>query len=111
MPLAPPVINATLFARRIRSSCLFEISFPLPVRYNRIELPLFGAQEVEIVVHNFRAEGFACQRTALEDIYCVAQAAWNAGQIVRLIDVAGERRRRFDAVVTDWEKSRFFERI
>src|SRR2546428_570089 len=82
MPLPPPVISATLFARRmcspgsqfavhgwqrlcelptaIRELRHFEISLPFPVRHDRVELPLLGAEKVQVVIDDILTECRTC---------------------------------------------------
>src|SRR5256885_15189729 len=66
IPEPPPVINATLFAKRICSSRLLEVSLSFPVGDCGIELPLFGAEKVEIVLDDVAAQDFACPFAATE---------------------------------------------
>src|SRR5512132_91997 len=65
MPLPAPVINATLSFKRIGSDPLEEAR-ALPAGDDLVELPLLGAQVVEVVVHDGVAEGGARERAPLQ---------------------------------------------
>src|SRR5204863_4846208 len=57
MPEPPPVINATLSLNRMSGH--LEIAPPLPIGHGVIELPLLGAEKVQIVIDHVLAEGAA----------------------------------------------------
>src|SRR5947207_14722009 len=48
---------------------------PLPARHGFVELALFRREEMQVVLDHIRAEGLACQRTALQLTYGLAQRA------------------------------------
>src|SRR6266480_2088471 len=64
MPLPPPVINATLFANRMRSpsalgtrhsSSHLEVPPPLPVGHDGVEFSLLGSEEMQVVIDDVLA--------------------------------------------------------
>src|SRR6266550_8881734 len=57
MPLPPPVIKTTLFASRISGH--LEIAAPLPIGDHRVELSLFGSEEMQVVIDDCFAENRA----------------------------------------------------
>src|ERR1700730_17088716 len=85
IPAPPPVMRATFPSRRVPifftpSSRPLEVSRPLPARHHFVELPLLGAENVEIMRCHALPEGFARQAAALEFVDRLAQGGRNARQ-------------------------------
>src|SRR5438105_12329409 len=73
-----------------RSSHL-EIPSPLPVRHRGIELPLFGAEEVQVVLDHVVAERLTGERARLEGGDRFVERVRDVRQLAGLVDVAFER--------------------
>src|SRR5438067_507311 len=97
-PLPMPVPASGRGAQRA-PSCHLEVAPPLPVRHGRVEFPLLGAEEVEIVIDHLLAERLPRPGALGERADRLAQRVRHLRQLRRRVDVAVERGRRLDVVL------------
>src|SRR5688572_10566177 len=91
---SPPPTHHSALVTHHWFSCLFEIPSPFPVRDDRIELALFGAEKVQVVLDDVVAEGLARERALLQRSDRFGEVMRNLWQLERAVDVAFERRWR-----------------
>src|SRR4029077_5181409 len=75
-----------------------EVSRPLPAGDHLVELPLLGAEEMEVVRRHALAEGLARQAAALEFLDRLAQGGGDARQARGIVAVAAQDLRRLHPV-------------